>query len=305
MINRAIQGFISLGLRDMLALCSIYWSQSGEFMQYKSHGMNIFYESMGSGLPIIMIHGWGPDHRSLKGCMEPLFKGYEGDFRRIYFDLPGMGKTKGNEWLSSTDRMLELVIDFIEGIVPNQAFLLVGESYGGYLARGVVKKRQDLVKGMLLKCPLAKHETQFKNAPAFRVLARDNSLEDILSEEEKAYFEPVTVIQTREVWMRFKEEVLPGLRVADHEYINKNWGKRAPFSFDVDELENPLEKSVLILMGKQDSMVGYIDSWHFLKNYSRASFMILDNAGHNLQIEQPGLFNCLVKDWLEKVANSK
>jgi pimeloyl-ACP methyl ester carboxylesterase len=272
-------------------------------MEYKSHGISIFYESIGSGLPIIMIHGWGPDHRSLKGCMEPLFTEYEGVFNRIYFDLPGLGRTKGNDWLSSTDRMLELVIDFIEGIIPDQAFLLVGESYGGYLARGVVNKKQDLVKGMLLKCPLAKHETQFKNAPAFRVLARDDSLKDALSEEEKSYFEPVTVIQTKRVWMRFKEEVLPGLRVADYSYINSNWGKRACFSFDVDVLENPLEKPVLILMGKQDSMVGYIDSWYFLKNYPRASFVILDNAGHNLQIEQPELFNCHVKDWLERVVN--
>ena len=116
-------------------------------MEYKIHGMNIYYESIGSGLPVIMIHGWGPDHRSLKGCMEPLFTGYDELFRRIYFDLPGLGKTKGNEWLSSTDQMLELVIDFIEGLIPNQAFLVAGDSYGGYLARGIVKKRQTKVQG--------------------------------------------------------------------------------------------------------------------------------------------------------------
>jgi len=88
-------------------------------MEFQSHGMYIYYESIGAGLPIIMIHGWGPDHRLMKGCMEPLFSGRDGLFRRIYFDLPGLGKTKGNEWLSGTDRMLELVIGFIEGIIPN------------------------------------------------------------------------------------------------------------------------------------------------------------------------------------------
>jgi pimeloyl-ACP methyl ester carboxylesterase len=93
-------------------------------MEYKLYGMSIYYESIGSGLPIIMIHGWGPDHRSLKGCMEQFFTGYDGFFRRIYFDLPGLGKTKGNECLSSTDKMLELIIDFIDGFIPNQAFLL-------------------------------------------------------------------------------------------------------------------------------------------------------------------------------------
>jgi pimeloyl-ACP methyl ester carboxylesterase len=274
-------------------------------MEFKSHGMNIYYESVGSGLPIVMIHGWSLDHRSLKGCMEKLFAGYEGVFRRIYFDLPGMGETKGNEWLSCTDRMLELVIDFIEGVIPDQPFLLVGESYGGYLARGVVKKKQRLVGGMFLKCPLARHETQFDNAPKFRVLVKDESLNGILTEEDRSYFEPVSVIQTQKTWARFKNEILPGLKIADNSYINNNWGKRAPYSFDVDQLETPFEKPVLILMGKQDSMAGYTDSWNYLKNYSRASFVVLDNAGHNLQIEQPDLFDYLVKDWLERVVNSE
>ncbi len=274
-------------------------------MEYQLHGMNIYYESIGSGLPIIMIHGWGPDHRSLKGCLEPLFADYNGFFRRIYFDLPGLGKTKGNEWLSSTDKMLKLIIEFIEGIIPNQDFLLVGESYGGYLARGIIKKKQAQVKGLLLKCPLAKFETQFQNAPEHCVLEKDESLLESLSEKERSYFEPVTIRQIRDVWNRFKEEVLPGLKIADYTYINNNWGKQAAYSFDVDSLEQPFGKPVLILMGKQDAMVGYSDSWNFLKNYSRTSFVVLDKAGHNLQIEQPELFNYLVKEWLGRVINNE
>ncbi len=275
-------------------------------MEYQSHGMNIYYESIGSGLPIIMIHGWGLDHRSLKECMEPLFTGYDGIFRRIYFDLPGMGKTKGNEWLSNADRMLELVIDFIEGVIPDQPFLIAGKSYGGYLARGIVQKKQRMVKGLLLVCPLARHETQYKNAPVFSVLEKDDSLSEILSDEERSYFESInSVIQTKKVWMRYKESVLPGLRIADNTFINNHWGKKAAYTFDVDRLGQPLDKPVLIIMGKQDSVVGYIDSWDFLENYPRASFVVLDKAGHNLEIEQPELFNCLTKDWLERVIDSE
>ncbi|MGF7050748.1 pimeloyl-ACP methyl ester carboxylesterase [Paenibacillus sp. DS2015] len=48
------------------------------------------------GTPIVMIHGWGPDHRPMKGCMEPIFQTSNTDWKRIYFDLPGMGKTKGD-----------------------------------------------------------------------------------------------------------------------------------------------------------------------------------------------------------------
>ncbi len=271
-------------------------------MEYQIHGMSIYYESIGSGLPIIMIHGNGPDHRSLKGCMEPCFTDYDGVFRRIYFDLPGLGKTKGNEWVSGADKMLELINDFIEGLIPNQAFLVVGNSHGGYFARGIVKRKQNLVKGLLLLCHAVKQKRQL---PPKCVIEKDDSLNVTLSDEEKSYFEPVVVKQTNQVWVRFKEEILPGLKIADRTYIKNNWGKKdAAFNVDV-ELEAPLEKPVLIIMGKQDSMVGYDDSQDLLKDYPRASFVILENAGHALQIEQPELFKSLTKEWLERVINSE
>lgn len=209
-----------------------------------------------------------------------------------------MGKTKGNEWAASGEKLLELVIDFIDGLIPNQAFLLVGNSYGGYLARGIVEKRQNLVRGLLLLCPAVAQKTRL---PKICVLEKDDSLIESLSAEEKSYFEPIIVRQTNQVWMRFKEEILPGLKIADRAFIKNNWGKKqAAYNFDV-ALANPFEKPVLIIIGKQDSVVGYSDSWEFLKDYPRASFVVLDNAGHALQIEQPESFYCLTKEWLGRV----
>ena len=36
----------------------------------------------GRGRPILMIHGFGPDHRLMLGCMEPVFQKYTG-WKRI------------------------------------------------------------------------------------------------------------------------------------------------------------------------------------------------------------------------------
>jgi len=60
-----------------------------------------------------------------------------------------------------------------------------------------------------------------------------------------------------------------------------------------------------MLMGRQDCSVGYRDQWRLLENYPRASFAVLDKAGHNLQIEQDVLFAALVKEWLERVEAEK
>jgi pimeloyl-ACP methyl ester carboxylesterase len=35
--------------------------------------------------------------------------------------------------------------------------------------------------------------------------------------------------------------------------------------------------------------------------YPRGSYVVLDRAGHNLQIEQPIVFNALVNEWLDRV----
>jgi pimeloyl-ACP methyl ester carboxylesterase len=59
-----------------------------------------------------------------------------------------------------------------------------------------------------------------------------------------------------------------------------------------------------MLTGRQDSSVGYRDAWTILENYPRATFVVLDRAGHGLYIEQEGLFNALVNDWLDRVEES-
>jgi len=56
-----------------------------------------------------------------------------------------------------------------------------------------------------------------------------------------------------------------------------------------------------MVMGRQDTAVGYRDQWELIENFPRASFVILDKAGHNLQIEQEGLFHALVIEWLDRV----
>lgn len=106
-------------------------------MPFTTIGEIKFYtEEIGEGIPIVMIHGLSPDHRLMKGCMEPIFNEKTG-YRRIYFDLPGMGRTENYHNILSSDDVLEAVIHLIEHHIPNEPFLIAGESFGGYLARGV------------------------------------------------------------------------------------------------------------------------------------------------------------------------
>jgi hypothetical protein len=73
------------------------------------------------------------------------------------------------------------------------------------------------------------------------------------------------------------------------------------FSFDVDILPTPFAAPTLFLTGRQDNWCGYQDAYRLLDNYPRASFSVLDRAGHALPVEQKTLFRALVNEWLDRV----
>ncbi len=60
------------------------------FMICRIKDAEIYYEIIGEGKPVIIIHGCAPDHRLMQRCMESVFEKYKG-YQRIYIDLPGMG----------------------------------------------------------------------------------------------------------------------------------------------------------------------------------------------------------------------
>lgn len=272
-------------------------------MECQIKNLSVNYEIFGHGKPIIMLHGYSPDHRLMSGCMEPIFKNKD-DFKRIYIDLPGMGKTKSADWIINADIMLDIVIDFIEKIIPSEDFLLAGESYGGYLARGVIYRMMHRVDGLLLICPVIIADSKKRNVPSHVVLEKNEELLSELNSNDAEEFNSMAVVQTKRIWERYKDEIQSGLKIADEKFLMNFKEKGYEFSFDVDKIDQKFNKSALILLGKQDSSVGYKDAWSILDNYPRATFAVLDKAGHNLQIEQEELFNSLINEWLERVYQS-
>jgi len=268
-------------------------------MECQLKNINVYYEAYGAGRPLIAIHGFTPDHHLMTGCMEPIFQQRDG-WQRFYPDLPGMGQTPGPKWLTTSDQMLDVMLDFIEAMIPGQNFAMAGESYGGYLARGIVQRWPERVDGLFLLCPLIIPLSNERHAPLFKVLQRDPAVLEKMSPQDREPFEAVAVVQTQYTWERTRDEVVIGLNVADRPFLDTLFQQGYAFSFDVDTI-TPFEKPALILTGHQDHIVGYGDAWNIYGNYPRGSYVVLDRAGHNLQIEQPTVFNALVNEWLDRV----
>lgn len=92
----------------------------------------------------------------MKKNFEPFFKSGE-NWQRIYADHPGVGKTK----LSGTiviEELLDGIKSFVQSVTTEKEFLLVGASFGGFVARYLVGVFKERVNGLFLLYPLISHK---------------------------------------------------------------------------------------------------------------------------------------------------
>ncbi|RIV25914.1 alpha/beta hydrolase [Alicyclobacillaceae bacterium I2511] len=264
--------------------------------------MSINYRVLGEGFPMVMLHGWPLDHQVLLHCMEPVFKN-RNNWKRIYIDLPGMGHSEPQSWIENSDDMLKAVLGLLDDLIPEEPFAVCGNSYGAYIARGMVHFRRNLARGLLLMAPMTIPEVDNRKLPSHIAIQKDTVLMSRLSKDDAEEFGSVAVVQGQYQWERFRDEILLPLKQANEVFLTQVLKNGYGFSFDIAPIS--FEYPTLIITGRQDHVVGYQDPWRLIEQYPRATFAVLDMAGHNLQIEQPDVFEVLVHNWLNRLELEK
>ncbi|MDP2712726.1 MAG: alpha/beta hydrolase [Solirubrobacteraceae bacterium] len=255
-------------------------------MEIRAGEVAVHYVEHGAGRPALVLHGAGVDHRETEACFEPAFDGVAG-VRRIYPDLPGMGRTAAPEALRSADDVLDTLIGFADEVTGGTAPLLIGHSAGAYYAQAFAAKRPAQVAGLALVCPLL---AGLRDVPEHQVVAGSGEIGD---DDFRSYF----VIQTPEMLERYERHVAPAAALVDEaalERIGERW-TLAPG-------HGPAYAGpTLVVAGRLDSTVGYAAAADLVDHYPRASLAVVDDAGHALPHEQPQLLRALVAEWLARV----
>ena len=268
-----------------------YVEVDGVRVHYVEHGP----PSGGGVRTAVLVHGFPVDHRIMTGAFEPVFAERQG-WRRVYVDLPGMGRTRA-PGVASTDDVFRILRGAVQALVPDGDYVVVGQSYGGYLARGLAAADPDRVAGLAAVVTVVEPGHELRHVPERQVLVREPALLARVG-AEALDAEEVLVVQTEQTWERARREVDPGLAAADPEAVARI---EASYTGTFPVEPAPFDKPVLILVGRQDSTTGYRDAWDLVERYPRATFAVLDRAGHALDIEQPGLFGALAGEWLDRV----
>ena len=262
--------------------------------------IKVHYEICGEGRPILMLHGWPVDHHFMMRMFEPIYQDLDG-WKRIYLDLPGMGKTSGAEWIKTHDDMLEVVLDFIDHVIMDNNFYIVGESYGAYLARGILQKKSASINGLMMTVPAIYANRARWTLPEHKIIYENLEFYEELKTKNLEEFIVYVTDQNDQCLENLRSVAIPSILMADHEFLN-DIDFNNEFTFEIDELDPKFSKPTLIIVGRQDAVVGYRDAWHVMENYPRATFAVLDYAGHAIGFgERDTIFMALVNDWIDRL----
>ena len=244
----------------------------------------VHYVEHGTGRPVLVLHGAGVDHREAEACFEPALDGVAG-LRRIYPDLPGMGRTTAPETLRSADDVLDTLLDFADEVVGGAAHLLIGHSAGAYYAQAMAARRPAQVAGLALVCPLL---PGLRDVPEHRVVAGsgeigERRLPELLRDPDPGDARTVRTVTSPQP---------PRSSTRRRSSGSANGGRSPPITRRRTRVRQWSWR------GGWTRRSGMPPPPTSLDHYPHASLAVVDDAGHALPHEQPELLRALLAEWL-------
>jgi len=246
-----------------------------------------------------MVHGFAVDHIIMEEALEPLFV-KDDSFLRIYVDLPGMGESDPLPDGGAADEVFTILSDFMATFCGGEPYGLVGYSYGGYLIRRFIREIPGRILGAFFICPVVYPLNEDRTLPPFEKRRSDPSLKEL---DAHAYgdYSGLFVLEDRYSWDMYHKTLRTVLAGANRAFLGAYRKNGYSYTDKVDPPPVPFSRPAAFLLGKQDHVVGYEDTFSLLSGYSRADLLLLDDAGHNLIFEQPGEFRTFFRKWLIKI----
>jgi pimeloyl-ACP methyl ester carboxylesterase len=246
----------------------------------------------------VLLHGFGLDHRSLLP-LDPAFQ-RSGGWRRIYLDLPGATGSPADA-IGSSQEVAEAVVGEIRARVGDEPFAVLGGSFGAMIARYAAHELRSQVLGLATVAGVFIAPHAERSTPPRTVLRQEPEIVPLLGAAALEQYREDAVVESTDDARAFLQYVRPGLDGADQSAVDRISANYALDHEPEDAHPEPFTQPTLHITGRQDDVVGYSDAWSRIDHYPRASFAVLDAAGHNLLFEHLDLCSALITDWLRRI----
>jgi pimeloyl-ACP methyl ester carboxylesterase len=269
----------------------------------------------GAGRPVVLLPGFGLDASVMAAACEPAFvaaASATGErWQRIYLDLPGTGGSPPGE--PTSEAVLSEIRKTVTELVGDTAVLLIGHSYGGYLASGLVRRDPAAIAGLCVVCAGPRIKPADRDLSGVLRSDPEPGWLDDVPEDLHGHFAQAIGHQTRTVASRVAA-VLAARGPLDEDYLDAL--RPAGYQLDDeptdDEPDEPTDDEpagfagqVALLAGRRDRIAGFRDSVAALDRYPYGTLTAVAEAGHYLPFEQPETFAGAILDWLTQTARSQ
>ena len=259
-----------------------------DFKFTKVNNLRIRYiDSNKKRTPLLLLHGLGGSIESWTNNIEFLST----KFRIIALDLPGFGLSDKPKISYSINFYVGFLEKFIKRIKLNHLFV-IGSSLGGHIAIEFTIRNRKNVEKLILINPAGSLPKTFKGTKELRKYLRivnaksSKDVSRILSSIDNS------MVSRSYADAVYKRLSLPGAKQA---FISALKG-----SARAQRYNNQLEKidtSMLLIWGKKDRMIPLKFIRPFME-HGNSRIIIIENCGHRPHVENPRLFNKVVKDFL-------
>ncbi len=258
------------------------------------HGQQIAYLDVGTGPPVILIHGFGGSMWQWEHQQHTLSQ----HFRVLTLDLPGAGLSDKPDIDYRTDQMLDFFVGFMDAVQIPQA-ALVGNSMGAGLAIGMALTHPTYVSRLVLIDGLPQHVMEKLTSPSVRralettapawLVSFGNRLfgglmiESVLLEivHDPALLTPAVIERSNRNRQR-PGLIKPILAVKENLPV---W--ESGFATRIGEITHP----TLVLWGEEDRVFPLAVGEGLHQTIKGSRFIRIPKAGHIPQWERPDLVN--------------
>jgi proline iminopeptidase len=288
-----------------------------------AHGVMIYYKSFGRGKPLMLLHGGpGASHDYFLPYLTPLAR----HFRLIFIDERGSGRSQSLENVSgyTVENMVEDVESVRQALGLGQISML-GHSYGGVLAQAYALKYQKNLSRLILASTFASTKAinevflRMKEKMPADVRERIDKMEAEglyghgKDYEKNRYAAEYMTAAWGDGYFPYLYQNRPDANYdpidngkLSWELYREMWGSHGEFVIDGNlksvEYTNRLpaiKVPTLILVGDHDESDPSLSQTMHEKIIG-SKLVILPKSGHMTFVDQPGMFEKSVEDFLEK-----
>jgi pimeloyl-ACP methyl ester carboxylesterase len=260
---------------------------------FQFRGESLEYEIKGTGLPVMLVHGFTEDRR----IWDPLLKGMEDKYNWILPDLPGSGGSAYNKTLPELSDFAEALyaITALENIRKQ---VLIGHSMGGYISLAFAEKYPEKIAALGLFHSSTYPDTAEKKASRDKNIRfiRQNGTHPFVEQAIPGLFSdsfkaghPEEIRQLIERYANLDPDSL---------VLYLNAMKQRPGTTGV---LNSITRPVLFIMGKEDKAVPLKDALEQCHLPQIAYIHILTQTAHMGMIENTSLCNSFIDQFLEQI----